>query len=47
MKTTASNLICLSGRSAIAAGILFVFVGLLHPAETPAALGPTCGRSST
>src|SRR5438034_431219 len=38
LKTTAPNLIRLSGLSAVAAGILFVFVGLLHPAETPAAV---------
>src|SRR5690242_19835652 len=39
MTTTAANLIRLCGLSAMAAGLLFVFVGLLHPAETPAAVG--------
>ena len=38
MKTTAPNLIRLSGLSAIAAGILFVMVGLLHPANVPASI---------
>ena len=38
MTTTAPNLIRLSGLSAIAAGILFVFVGLLHPANVPASI---------
>jgi hypothetical protein len=38
MKTTAPNLIRLAGVSAMVAGILFVFVGLLHPDETPAAV---------
>src|SRR5438093_4987575 len=38
LKTTAPNLIRLSGLSAVAAGILFVFVGLPHPAGTPAAV---------
>jgi hypothetical protein len=38
LKTTAPNLIRLSGLSAVAAGVLFVFVGLLHPAETPPAV---------
>ena len=38
MKTTASNLIRLSGLSAIAAGLLFVLVGVLHPAHVPASI---------
>jgi hypothetical protein len=38
MKTTAPNLIRLSGLAAIAAGILFVLVGLLHPANVPASI---------
>jgi hypothetical protein len=39
MTTTAPNLIRLSGLSATVAGVLFVFVGLLHPANTPASVG--------
>src|SRR3989441_8537209 len=38
MTTTAPNLIRLSGLSAVVAGILFVFVGLLHPSNTPASV---------
>jgi len=38
MTTTAPNLIRLSGLSAVVAGILFVFVGLLHPSDTPASV---------
>jgi hypothetical protein len=38
VKTTVSNLFRLSGLSALVAGILFVFVGPLHPAQDPAAV---------
>ncbi len=37
--TTVPNLFRWSGLSAMGGGILFVFVGLLHPANVPASVG--------